>query len=512
MIPDRTSERAKKGRLASQQQTSSVTSFDIHQQETALPTAASILAGAPEPAIRRRRRRGFGIVPRVAVDVVTVTFANLALIAAAGESHLNGVVLVLFDAVTIALMIAWRAYAPKVRLDALDDIRLAVASTAIAAMVTISIQALTSSAADANEVLLLWVFASALLAAGRIGSTELALHRRHERTIGMNTLIVGAGQVGRLTARRLSEHPEFGLRPVGFLDKEPIDIPGAPLPLPLLGGSGDLEAAIVGHDVDCVVITFSSAPHDEFLTLLDRCERLGVRALVVPRLFERVPSRLSVDHVGGLPLLEMHGTSPRSVQYMIKDLVDRIVGTLLLVFLFPVLLATALAVRISLGRPILYRQERVGLDGCPFGMLKFRTMRHVLNPEEDVPEFVPERAPGGVEGRDRRTRVGSFLRASSFDELIQLVNVVKGEMSLVGPRPERPEYVAYFASHVHRYDERHRVKGGITGWAQIHRLRGKTSIQDRVEWDNYYIENFSLWLDFKILLLTIPAILRVRSE
>jgi lipopolysaccharide/colanic/teichoic acid biosynthesis glycosyltransferase len=127
-------------------------------------------------------------------------------------------------------------------------------------------------------------------------------------------------------------------------------------------------------------------------------------------------------------------------------------------------------------------------------------------------EFVLERAPGGIEGADRRTRVGRFLRATSLDELPQLLNVLNGEMSLVGPRPERPEYVEFFGQHVYRYGERHRVKAGITGWAQIHRLRGKTSIRDRVEWDNYYIENFSLWLDLKILLLTIPAVLRVRSE
>ena len=239
---------------------------------------------------------------------------------------------------------------------------------------------------------------------------------------------------------------------------------------------------------------------------------MGIRALVVPRFFERVPSRLSIEHVGGLPLLELHATSPRSFQYAVKYALDRVVGALLLLVLAPVLIVTAVAVRISLSRPILYPQTRVGLDGRSFSMLKFRTMRQVHAVDDAVQEFQPECAPGGVEGLDRRTRIGGFLRATSLDELVQLVNVVKGEMSLVGPRPERPEYVEYFAEHVHRYDDRHRVKGGITGWAQIHRLRGKTSIQDRVEWDNYYIENFSLWLDLKILLLTIPAILRVRSE
>ena len=447
----------------------------------------------------------------VAVDVATLVLANALTVALQGDG-LSTATLILFDAVVVALLVAWRAYAPRVRLDVIDDIRLAFASTATAGMIAISVTSLTSSVVDASQVLVLWLSSSALLAVGRIGSTGITLHRRRTRRLGMNTLIVGAGQVGRLTARRLLDHPEFGLQPVGFLDKEPINVPDHPLPLPVLGGSSSLHAAIADHDVDCVVITFSNAPHDEFLDLLDECTSLGVRALIVPRLFERVPSRVSVEHVGGLPLLEMHATSPRGFQYAVKYALDRLIGGLLLLLLSPVLLATAVAVRISLGRPILYRQRRVGLNGVGFSILKFRTMRPALAPEDDIQEFEPERAPGGVEGSDRRTRVGSFLRATSLDELIQLVNVVKGEMSLVGPRPERPEYVEYFAAHVHRYNDRHRVRSGITGWAQVHRLRGKTSIQDRVEWDNYYIDNFSLWLDLKILLLTIPVVLGFRSE
>jgi lipopolysaccharide/colanic/teichoic acid biosynthesis glycosyltransferase len=170
-------------------------------------------------------------------------------------------------------------------------------------------------------------------------------------------------------------------------------------------------------------------------------------------------------------------------------------------------------VLLSLGRPIFYRQERIGLDGRPFGMLKFRSMRPPDQAEPRVSTFAlsDDTAPGGVEGDDRRTRVGMIMRALSLDELPQLANVARGDMSLVGPRPERPEFVAQFEQQVRRYGERHRVKSGITGWAQVHGLRGQTSIADRAEWDNYYIENWSLWLDLKILLLTVVAVLRVRS-
>jgi lipopolysaccharide/colanic/teichoic acid biosynthesis glycosyltransferase len=167
----------------------------------------------------------------------------------------------------------------------------------------------------------------------------------------------------------------------------------------------------------------------------------------------------------------------------------------------------AFAILATLGRPLFFRQARVGRDGRTFDMLKFRTMTEsAVTPS--VHELPPDTAPGGVEGSDRRTRLGTILRRSSIDELPQLLNVLKGEMSLIGPRPERPEFVGLFEESVYRYSERHRVKSGITGWAQVHGLRGKTSLSDRVEWDNYYIENWSLWLDLKVLLLTALAVIR----
>jgi lipopolysaccharide/colanic/teichoic acid biosynthesis glycosyltransferase len=171
----------------------------------------------------------------------------------------------------------------------------------------------------------------------------------------------------------------------------------------------------------------------------------------------------------------------------------------------------AVAVLISLGRPILYRQRRVGRGGLLFDMLKFRTMRDGGDaPELAIPDTF-DAAPGGVEGDDRRTRVGRILRSASLDELPQLWNVLIGQMSFIGPRPERPGFVSVFKENVSRYDERHRVKAGITGWAQVNGLRGKTSLQDRIAADNYYIQNWSLWLDFKIVLQTIAVVLFPRN-
>ena len=466
------------------------------------------------PPLRAPRSSGkFGHIDRVrlVVDIVAIGAATLLIALSPSVAVPSGPLLVYAVAV-IVLLASWHSYTPRFHLDTFDDIRMSVAATSVAAMAAISMGTLTSFGGTSGDLWFqLWGLTCVALVVGRIGCTRVALRQRRHGTSGARTLIMGAGLVGRLTAQRLLAHPEFGLRPIGFLDKEPMDVHGQSMPVPVLGASWDIESAVRANQIDCVVVTFSNAPHDVFLRVLDECERLGVRSLVVPRLFERVPSRFTISHTGGLPLIEMYPTRPTSVQYTIKYAIDRIAALAMLVLLSPIFLAVTATVALSLGRPILYRQRRVGRDGREFEMLKFRTMRPLKDETEQKLEFDAEHGPGGVEGVDRRTRVGTFLRRFSLDELAQLFNVLKGEMSLVGPRPERPEFVEYFGEHVRRYDARHRVKSGITGWAQVQRLRGNTSIADRVEWDNYYIENFSLWLDLKILLLTVPEIVNGKT-
>jgi lipopolysaccharide/colanic/teichoic acid biosynthesis glycosyltransferase len=228
----------------------------------------------------------------------------------------------------------------------------------------------------------------------------------------------------------------------------------------------------------------------------------------VPRFFERVPERVGVEHLGGLSLLVPRPVRPRDWHFVVKYALDRLMAAVLLLLFSPVLLVTALAVRLTMGRPILFRQTRVGRDGRPFEIVKFRSMRE-QSAEERLPFVLPgDLGPGGVEGVDRTTRLGRILREANIDELPQLLNVLRGQMSMIGPRPERPEFVDRFEQNVYRYGERHRVKAGISGWAQVHGLRGRTSIADRAEWDNYYIENYSLWLDVKIFLMTIGYVLR----
>jgi exopolysaccharide biosynthesis polyprenyl glycosylphosphotransferase len=314
-------------------------------------------------------------------------------------------------------------------------------------------------------------------------------------------LIVGAGDVGNLVAKRLLAHPEVGLVPVGFVDDEPRQ----GTVLPVLGGLSALREVIETYSVGHVVFAFSKSSHEATLDSIDDCIALGVRTTVVPRLFERLPDKLTFDYIGGLPLVSLFPTNPQSAAIRLKYAVDRVVAAAALLLLSPVLAAIAAAVAVSDGRPVFFRQPRVGRNGRVFVMLKFRTMSGTpTSPRRE--ELSVETGAGGVEGADRRTRVGKFLRATSLDELPQLFNVVRGDMSLVGPRPERPELAEQYRRRIPRYADRERMKSGITGWAQIHGLRGKTSLTDRVEWDNWYIENCSPWLDFKILVDTTRAL------
>jgi exopolysaccharide biosynthesis polyprenyl glycosylphosphotransferase len=415
-----------------------------------------------------------------------------------------------FALVVLAFMYTRGMYRPPLQLRALDGIRTVFTATALAGATIISARVVfADSSLVGAETVRFWLLATVLLAAVHLSLILSERRARRAGEAGYPTLIVGAGKVGRLAASRLREHPEFGLRPVGFLDKEPL-FSGDDIGLPILGASWDLERIVVEYEIEHVVVTFSTAPDEVLLRLLKRCEQLGVRASQVPRLYERATEQFSVVPLGGLPLISSHTRDPKGWQFAAKHVVDRAGAAVALVLLAPVMAALALGVYVSSGRPILYRAERVGRDGKRFAMLKFRSMRVVTDAEKTELAIAADstNGTGGVTGVDRRTRLGTFMRRTSLDELPQLFNVLRGDMSFIGPRPERTEYVEVYEQRIHRYGERHRVKSGITGWAQVSGLRGNTSLTDRIEWDNYYIQNWSPWLDFKILLMTLSALAR----
>jgi exopolysaccharide biosynthesis polyprenyl glycosylphosphotransferase len=504
--------------------------------------------------------RGIGTsaiaVRELGLDLMMLIAAGLAAAVSAPAADLpepNLAWLTAFSAFTIALLAYNGVYRNRFALHYLDDVRSIIAATAVAAMsVTFLRVFVTDDSAAAAEAVRAWLFAAVYLAAGRAGVQLVRNRLRRNGLEAENTLILGAGRVGQMVARRLAERQEFGLRPVAFLDHDPLDTRG--IPMPVIGrGVNDardpdafanhLESAVRDFSIRHVIVTFSLTSHEVELALVRRCEELGIGVSLVPRLFEGIPDQTELERIGGLPLISVYPTDPKGWQFAAKYLLDRAAAVGGLILAAPLMAVAAIGTLLTLGRPLLFRQTRIGMDGREFEMLKFRTMREPSPDPAAGNGHRPESSnrthaagngrlassghpgsnghpgsvemtigPGGVEGDDRRTRFGAFLRRTSIDELPQLINVVRGDMSLIGPRPERPDFATAFNRSVYRYADRHRVKSGITGWAQVHGLRGKTSLADRAEWDNYYIENWSLWLDLKIVFLTMGAIFTQRPE
>ena len=308
-------------------------------------------------------------------------------------------------------------------------------------------------------------------------------------------LVVGAGPAGQDLIARVHRKPKLGLSIVGLVDDEPGRTRARGVPV--IGTSQELGRLIERHAIDEVMIALPEASHEELLELIGQCEQEGVSIRVFPDIFQMIAGEVQISALDGLPLLNVRDVALRGWRLSLKRFIDILISTVALILLSPLMLAIAILVKLDSKGPAFFVQERMGLDARSFPIIKFRSMR-----------VDAEAASGAVwaqRGDPRRTRIGQFLREWNLDELPQLVNVLLGHMSIVGPRPERPEFVAEFRRHMPRYMERHREKGGITGWAQVNGLRGNTSIEERTKYDLYYIENWSLLFDFKIMIKTFFA-------
>jgi exopolysaccharide biosynthesis polyprenyl glycosylphosphotransferase len=451
---------------------------------------------------------------RFLIDVVVLYLASSAALFADSSvvnDATNHILAAGFPLLVIAILYARRGPDERLYGSLLDTATHVLGVISLAAMLTIALDSLLGAAHPLGLALRLWLFSLVYLGVAR--TVLLSVRRQAIRTdaFATPTLIVGAGLVGEHLVRRLVSEPRYGLRPVGFLDSDPLPRPedSESSFVPVLGGPEALVEAVGQTGARQVILAFSSEPDHVLVDTVKQCQDLGVEVALVPRLYESINERSTLDHIGGLPLLTLRPTDTRGWQFAVKHAIDRTFAALMLLALAPIMAAIALAIRFSSPGPILFRQRRIGRDGHEFELLKFRTM--VV--DDSSQQFVPGSglAPGGVEGRDRRTTIGRILRNLSLDELPQFLNVLRGDMSLVGPRPERPDYVERFELEIDRYADRHRVKSGITGWAQVHGLRGQTSIFDRVEWDNWYIQNWSLRLDLRIAAMTIAEVLRFRG-
>jgi len=330
---------------------------------------------------------------------------------------------------------------------------------------------------------------------------------RHMRRRGYNLrylLVVGAGELARETIDSIHGHPEAGLRVIGALSND-LTLRGRTIQgVKVLGDYPAIKAALARHPVDQVVIALPREDSNHLEKILSDLDDELVTVRLIPDLLHVMTLRSSVEDLDGLPVINLRESPLIGWAGIQKRSFDLAVTGAAMLVAAPLMAAIALVIRLTSGRPVLYAQERMGLDGRVFHMLKFRTMRSDAE-ETSGPVWTTEDDP-------RRTRLGSLLRKTSLDELPQLWNVLRGDMSLVGPRPERPVFIEQFRREIPGYMLRHKVKAGMTGWAQVHGLRGRTPLADRVEYDNYYIENWSLWLDVKVLLLTVLAVFGGRSE
>ncbi len=327
-------------------------------------------------------------------------------------------------------------------------------------------------------------------------AVRFAIQRRFRAGVGLKrVLIAGSGDLARHVADRLLQHAEFGYQVVGFVDDSAGSDTLGYRGLPLLGSLDDAEEVVQRESIDQLYVALPLEEHVSMLKLIEVANRECIDIKVVPDLLQFIALRARLEDLDGVPIININDIPLQGLHGIIKRAVDLTVSLAALAVLAIPFALIAAAIRLTSPGPIFYRQERMGLDRRPFMVLKFRSMHE--DAEADTgPVWTREDDP-------RRTAVGGFLRRSNLDELPQLLNVVRGEMSLVGPRPERPFFVEQFKQRVPQYMLRHKVKSGMTGWAQVNGWRGNTSIEKRIEYDLYYIENWSVGLDFKILWLTV---------
>jgi Undecaprenyl-phosphate glucose phosphotransferase len=323
-----------------------------------------------------------------------------------------------------------------------------------------------------------------------------ALERRWKAGIGLKrVLIAGAGDLGRMVADKVLEHRELGFKVLGFIDDRATGDHIGYRGLPLLGTLAEADEIIRREHIDHLYVALPLDEHVKMLGLVEVTNREGVDLHVVPDLLQFIALRARLESLDGVPIISLNDVPLRGFNSILKRMIDfAISGSVLLVAGIPFALIALLIKRTSKG-PVFYTQERMGLDGKAFQVLKFRSMYEGAE-DETGPVWARDNDP-------RCTPVGRWLRRFDLDELPQLWNVARGDMSIVGPRPERPYFVEQFKHRIPQYMLRHKVKAGITGWAQVNGWRGNTSLEKRIEYDLYYIENWSVSLDLKIMCLTL---------
>jgi len=339
-----------------------------------------------------------------------------------------------------------------------------------------------------------WVLVTFLIIVSHMLVRVILMEARKRGFNLRHLLIIGSGDLGQMVAEKISLHPEFGMNIVGFLTGHPEKIGSEVSGSKVLGLYQDVSKIIKKYNIDQLYIALPLHAHDRMGKILENLEQETVDIKVVPDLLKFMNLQAGVEELDGLPVVNLNESPLYGWNIVIKRTSDIVLSALAIFVSSPLLLLIAIIIKLESRGPVIFRQERAGLDGKGFEMYKFRSMR-VDAEDKTGPVWASKED-------DRRTRLGTFLRKTSFDELPQLFNVLCGDMSLVGPRPERPVFIKDFKKSIPQYMLRLKMKAGLTGWAQVNGWRGNTSLDKRIEFDLYYIKNWSLFFDFKIILLT----------
>jgi exopolysaccharide biosynthesis polyprenyl glycosylphosphotransferase len=395
-----------------------------------------------------------------------------------------------------------RRYRTRLHISVLDELPFLLTRLLAAAAAVATVTALRHEQVAVMSFLVTATWAIVLFVVGRVITMRIVLFGRRHRIVAHRTLLVGGGALATELVTILRRYPQYGLQVIGFVDdaESPRTVAGAEW----LGDVEDAQAVMRRHRIDTLMVVDPSGGEERLLDLIRRHPSGGYDLLAVPRLHQFHTQDGLPDHIGAIPVMRLNNPSLRGTAWTLKRGFDIVVSAIALLVLTPVFALCAVAVLAEGGRPILFRQSRVGNDGRTFECLKFRSMKPA-EPGESATRWT-------IVGDPRLGRVGRFLRRTSLDEIPQFWNILRGDMTIVGPRPERPHFVGRFSEEIPSYRYRHRVPGGLTGLAQVSGLRGDTPIADRARFDNYYIENWSLWMDAKVILRTFGEVLFARGR
>jgi exopolysaccharide biosynthesis polyprenyl glycosylphosphotransferase len=409
----------------------------------------------------------------------------------------------IFSAMVVIAFALNRLYIPRRGFSRVDLLYSVMLGTSIGFFVALAVTALLYRSLELPRLMIVywWLCAMALIWIGRVILDFLVRFVRARGFDSARVIIVGAGEPARIISNKIDYAPELGYRVVGFLPPPEIEPTDG---LPVLGSITDMVRIIREQRATELIVAEPALSHQQVLEIVTNCARERINIKVFPDILQIMSTEVTTSDLSGLPMLQVRDIGLRGWNLALKRAMDVLVSASVLIFLSPLMLFLALLVKLTGGEgPVFFAQERVGLDGKPFQLIKFRSMRHDAEDDTGPVMATPD--------DERRTRVGAFIRRWSLDELPQLINVLVGEMSLVGPRPERPVFVEQFSRIIPRYAERHNEKAGMTGWAQVNGLRGQTSIEERTKYDVFYTENWSLAFDMIILLKTIRAVVTDRN-